>query len=129
MRPRTDIQRQTDTQTRVTTIHFASSTIRAKCDNVPEKNTNAARTVLQYLASTDVENLHPSNDTQEEFDIFYTRALQLLDQFYPERTATVIINTRLAVRYSRSQDTLIQKKERIDAIWSSRGGQRYSEEG
>ena len=30
MRPRTD--RQTDTQTRVTTIHFASSTTHAKCN-------------------------------------------------------------------------------------------------
>jgi len=29
VRPRTD--RQTDTQTRVTTIHFASSTTHAKC--------------------------------------------------------------------------------------------------
>jgi len=32
MRPRTDRQTQTDTQTRVTTIHFASSTTRAKCN-------------------------------------------------------------------------------------------------
>jgi len=35
VRPRTDIEtdRQTDTQTRVTTIHFASSTTHAKCNN------------------------------------------------------------------------------------------------
>jgi len=40
MRPRTDTQtdRQTHTQTRVTTIHFASSTTHAKC-NKTEKNT------------------------------------------------------------------------------------------
>ena len=36
MRPRKDRQthRQTDNQTRVTTIHFASSTTHAKCNNV-----------------------------------------------------------------------------------------------
>jgi len=33
MRPRTD--RQTDTQTRVTVIHFASSTTHAKCNDRP----------------------------------------------------------------------------------------------
>jgi len=35
VRPRTDrhTHRQTDTQTRVTTIHFASSTTHAKCNN------------------------------------------------------------------------------------------------
>jgi len=34
IRPRTD--RQTDTQTRVTTIHFASSMTHAKCNKLPE---------------------------------------------------------------------------------------------
>ena len=38
MRPRTD--RQTDTQTRVTTMHFASSTTRAKCNNNNNNNNN-----------------------------------------------------------------------------------------
>jgi len=32
MRPRTDRHTQTHTQTRVTTIHFASSTTHAKCN-------------------------------------------------------------------------------------------------
>jgi len=39
MRPQTDRQTETDTQTRVATIHFASSTTHAKCNN--------ARTHLQ----------------------------------------------------------------------------------
>ena len=34
MRPRTDKHTQTHTQTRVTTIHFASSTTHAKCNNL-----------------------------------------------------------------------------------------------
>jgi len=38
MRPRTD--RQTDTQTRVTTIHFASSTTHAKCNNKRQQVNN-----------------------------------------------------------------------------------------
>ena len=34
MRPQTDRHTHTDTQTRVTTIHFASSTTHAKCNNI-----------------------------------------------------------------------------------------------
>ena len=34
MRPRTDRQTHTDTQTRVTTIHFASSTTQVKCNQL-----------------------------------------------------------------------------------------------
>ena len=38
---------QTDTQTRVTTIHFASSTTHAKCNNI--KNQSTAICLLQWL--------------------------------------------------------------------------------
>jgi len=46
--------------------------------------------MLQYLASADDKNLRPSYNTQDNFDTFYTRALQLLDKFYPECTVTVM---------------------------------------
>jgi len=53
IRPRTDTQihRQTDTQTRVTTIHFASSTTHAKC-NGHCKAGNAVVSVLTYKSRT-----------------------------------------------------------------------------
>lgn len=43
---------------------------------------------LQYIASTGIDNLQPVSDTQQQFDAFYVTALQLLDQFYPERVIT-----------------------------------------
>ena len=44
---------------------------------------------LQYVSTTPIENHYPSTHTQDEFDIFYATALQLLDQFYPECSTTV----------------------------------------
>ena len=50
---------------------------------------------LQQVAAIEVNNQQPFNnsqtpaDTQIEFDVFYTTALSLLNQHYPERTITV----------------------------------------
>ena len=50
---------------------------------------------LQQVAAIEVNNQQPFNnsqtpvDTQIEFDAFYTTALSLLNQYYPERTTTV----------------------------------------
>jgi len=44
---------------------------------------------LQHVATTGYENHRYLGDAQEQFDVFYATALQLLDQFYPERTITV----------------------------------------
>jgi len=51
MRPRTD--RQTDTQTRVTTIHFASSTTHAKCNHVPTKTLLRCKPRVSSLRDTE----------------------------------------------------------------------------
>jgi len=40
MRPRTDRQTDTHTDARVSTIHFASSTTQAKCNNDNNNNNN-----------------------------------------------------------------------------------------
>jgi len=46
---------------------------------------------LQYISSLDVESdeIQAPKDTQKEFDEFYSRALFMLNQFYPEHTITV----------------------------------------
>jgi len=47
--PRTDRQTQTDTQSRVTIIHFASSTTHAKCNNRIQCNTIQYNTIQIYI--------------------------------------------------------------------------------
>jgi hypothetical protein len=44
---------------------------------------------LQHVATIDLDSLQPSSDTQSEFDQFYTKATEFLNQFYPERTITI----------------------------------------
>jgi len=41
---------------------------------------------LQLIATTDVFNHQTAGNAQEQFDLFYATALELLDLFYPERT-------------------------------------------
>ena len=45
---------QTDTQTRVTTIHFASSTTHAKCKNMKMNKSSAVAEMGDRLATIDV---------------------------------------------------------------------------
>jgi hypothetical protein len=46
---------------------------------------------LQHVATNTIhlDSQQPSSDTQSEFDQFYTKATELLNQFYPERTITI----------------------------------------
>ena len=44
---------------------------------------------LQHIPTTDVFNHQTEGDAQEQFDVFYATALQLLHLFYPERTITM----------------------------------------
>ena len=50
---------------------------------------------LQHVANMTFENPEPATssdqatNTQVEFDFFYSTALGLLNQFYPEQTVTV----------------------------------------
>ena len=44
---------------------------------------------LEHLTVESVDNLTPSNDTQIEFDLFYTKLSELLNRFFPLRTINV----------------------------------------
>jgi len=79
VRPRTD--RQTDTQTRVTTIHFASSTTHAKCNNIlvhPKLISISIRLCATYLnQQTNSRPIHINNVRTELAAVShsnYTRA-------------------------------------------------------
>jgi len=56
-RGQTDRQTRTDTQTRVTTIHFASSTTHAKCNKVYSSSADISRVPIKTLKT---RNLFPS---------------------------------------------------------------------
>jgi len=77
MRPRTDTDRQTDTQTRVTTIHFSWSSTHAKCNKVVGKCTENILefTVSKYTVSQ--KNVPPvaccNFDAHEWILIFFGR--------------------------------------------------------
>lgn len=44
---------------------------------------------LSNVTTVDFDNPDPSHDTQKEFDVFYSKALYLLNYYYPERTVAV----------------------------------------
>ena len=48
----TQTDRQTDTQTRVTTIHFASSATDAKCNKAPEESTLIIENIRIHACNT-----------------------------------------------------------------------------
>jgi len=63
--------------------------------NIPAKTPSQHALFLQHVTSINFENPRPtassdpSINTQAEFDHFYTISIQLLNQYYPERTITV----------------------------------------
>ena len=58
VRPRTDTHTQTDTQTRVTTIHFASSTTHAKCNNFIYLSNRSVKTNQLVILSVDLPHIY-----------------------------------------------------------------------
>lgn len=44
---------------------------------------------LQYAAKEDFLSAQPCSDTQTQFDEFYSKAMSILNRFYPERAVTI----------------------------------------
>ena len=66
---------------------------------------------LQHIATTRVFNHQTEGDAQEQFDVFYATALQLLDLFYPERTITM--TTRDPDFVTPEINALLRRKNRL----------------
>jgi hypothetical protein len=59
--------------------------------NIYTKISVAARTLFAVFRETkeDFSSEKPCSDTQTQFDEFYSKALSILNRFYPERTGTI----------------------------------------
>ena len=44
---------------------------------------------MQYAAKEDFSSEKPCSDTQTQFDEFYSKAMSILNRFYPERAVTI----------------------------------------
>ena len=79
MRPRTD--RQTHTQTRVTTIHFASSTTHAKCNNYTSlKLAQQTCEKLRQCSESSITQLHKIDTYAIEHNKIQRKTIEVLVQ-------------------------------------------------
>jgi len=90
--------------------------------NISEKSPSQNASFLSHISSLDMDTPLSPNDLQTEFNMFYDTACQLLSQFYPERTITVISRDHKYIKLATKAS--LRRKNRLMHAGRSRRGQR-----
>ena len=89
-----------------------------------KKHTAAQHARFLASGTSPVHVVNQNGDPQEEFDKFYTALLQLMDEYYPERSVTITSGDPAYVTSAVKHNATAEKQ--TDAIWARGEGSSSS---